>query len=356
MNLPLVSVLIPNYNYAHYLRACLDSVFAQTYPNVEVIFCDNASTDESWAIAQRYLERYGDRMVVLRQKKNLGPGANDRTATLLGKGQYVIHFGSDDVMLPDFVERCVDLMERNKDIGYVVAHTDSIDEEGSIHREAPFYNQSCVIPGEGQAAVLMMAGVTTHTSQTVYRRVYHDFAIHYAPITSTIQGERTTNFQCACHYDVGYLKDTLLLCRRSKKSDGFRLDRTMLQIFGQFMMLHNFDELAAQLDLGEVRRRLPMAIEKLGSLCLRYAGIMLQEGEDGIALRYLHMAPALKPGIETEESYTELWALARATGEARRRGLEALEARSSTGFLGRTVSYDPPEGAIPLEVGQTVCD
>jgi len=355
MRPPLVSILIPNYNYAHYLRACLDSVFAQTYPHLEVIFCDNASTDDSWAIAQSYLKEQGERLVLVRQKKNLGPGANDHTAVLLGKGQYIIHFGSDDVMLPDFVERCVDLMERNKDIGYVVAHTDAIDEEDCIHREAPFYNRSCVIPGEGQAAVLMMAGVTTHTSQTVYRRAYHDLAIRYAPITSTIQGERTTNFQCACHYDVGYIKDTLLLCRRSRKSDGFRLDRTMLQIFGQFMMLHNFDELASQLELTEVRRRLPAAIEKLGSLCLRYAGIMLQEGEDGVAIRYLHMAPALKPGIENEKTYSDLWALARMKGDERRRGLQALEALSASGFLGRTVSYDPPEGALPFDVGQLVC-
>ena len=50
---PLVSVLIHNYNYGRYLRQCLDSVFNQTYDNVEVVFSDNASSDDSWAYCSR---------------------------------------------------------------------------------------------------------------------------------------------------------------------------------------------------------------------------------------------------------------------------------------------------------------
>lgn len=44
---PLVSILIPNYNYARYLRHCIDSVVKQTYDNIEIIIQDNASTDDS---------------------------------------------------------------------------------------------------------------------------------------------------------------------------------------------------------------------------------------------------------------------------------------------------------------------
>jgi hypothetical protein len=353
MNEPLVSIVVPNYNYGHYLRQCLDSLFNQTYRNIEVVFSDNASTDDSFTIAQSYLGHCGDRLVLARQRKNLGPGPNDATAVLYSKGQYLIHFGSDDVMMPDFVQRSMELFGKHPDLGYVIGHTDAIDEAGNLTREAPFYNTSCIIPGVAQAAVLMMAGVTTHTSQTVYRRGYHDYAIHYSPITSTLQGERTTNFQCACHFDVGYIKDTMLLCRESKQSDGYRLDRTMLQIFGQFMMLHNFDELASQLDMQGIRDRMPQAIEKLGSLCLRYAGIMLKDGEEATALKYLHMAPALQPGIEQDELYLTLWDCLKASGSARKVALEAFEARNKGGFLRRNVSYDPPSGSFCLD--STTC-
>lgn len=51
---PLVSILIPNYNYAKYLQHCLDSVVNQTYKNIEIIIQDNASTDNSYEIMLEY--------------------------------------------------------------------------------------------------------------------------------------------------------------------------------------------------------------------------------------------------------------------------------------------------------------
>ena len=49
---PLVTICIPNYNYGRYLRTCLESILKQTYANLEVHFSDNASTDDSYEIAQ----------------------------------------------------------------------------------------------------------------------------------------------------------------------------------------------------------------------------------------------------------------------------------------------------------------
>jgi len=46
--LPLVSIIVPNYNYANYLETCLESILNQTYENIEVIFRDNASMDDSY--------------------------------------------------------------------------------------------------------------------------------------------------------------------------------------------------------------------------------------------------------------------------------------------------------------------
>jgi glycosyltransferase involved in cell wall biosynthesis len=49
---PLITVVIVNYNYGRYLGKCLDSVFAQTYPNIEVIVVDDGSTDNSLSVLQ----------------------------------------------------------------------------------------------------------------------------------------------------------------------------------------------------------------------------------------------------------------------------------------------------------------
>jgi glycosyltransferase involved in cell wall biosynthesis len=344
----LVSILVPNYNYGHYLRQCLESILTQTYDNIEVIFSDNASTDDSFDIAYEYMKEYKDKLVLIRNRHNFGPYVNDRHATYLAKGRFHIHFGSDDVMMPNFVSRCMEIAQRYPNVGHVVAHANAIDESGKILEKAPFYNCSFVAPGTAQAAVLMMAGVTSHTSQTMYNRASEFYSLLQSPITSTTQGERSTNFVCSCHFDMAYIHEPMLLCRESKKSDGHRLDKTLLQVLGQFCLLHSFDEVGAQLKLDDVRRRLPQAVEKLGNLCLRYASIMLLDGEDEVARKYLYLAPAFKSGIENDEIYETLKDSLSLCREERQSAIRRIEALASSGFSQRTVSYDPPEGYLPL--------
>ena len=65
MNEPLVSVCVPNYNYGQYLEHCLDSILSQTYPNIEVYFRDNQSTDNSYDIALSYRKKFEKKDIIL---------------------------------------------------------------------------------------------------------------------------------------------------------------------------------------------------------------------------------------------------------------------------------------------------
>jgi glycosyltransferase involved in cell wall biosynthesis len=71
-NPPLVTVLVPNYNHAPYLRQRLDSIFAQTWTNFEVILMDDCSTDESREILEEYAARYSDRTRTVFNTENSG--------------------------------------------------------------------------------------------------------------------------------------------------------------------------------------------------------------------------------------------------------------------------------------------
>ena len=51
---PLVSVIIPNFNYGHFLTECIESVLSQSYKNIEILISDNASNDESWEIVNSF--------------------------------------------------------------------------------------------------------------------------------------------------------------------------------------------------------------------------------------------------------------------------------------------------------------
>ena len=96
---PIVSVVIPVYNAAPYLRQCLDSVIAQTLRNIEVICVDDGSTDESPDILAEYAAR-DERISVLRQE-NAGGGAARNLGMSRARGKYLSFLDADDFFHPD---------------------------------------------------------------------------------------------------------------------------------------------------------------------------------------------------------------------------------------------------------------
>ena len=95
----MVSVIIPAYNAAAFVREAVDSALAQTHPNIEVIVVDDSSTDETPAI----LAAYGDRIRVHRQP-NTGVGGARNTGARLATGEWVAFLDADDVWLPRKIE------------------------------------------------------------------------------------------------------------------------------------------------------------------------------------------------------------------------------------------------------------
>lgn len=100
--LPLISVVVPVYNVERYLRECVDSVLAQTYPNVEVVLVDDGSTDGCPAICDEYANRHES--VVCVHRENGGLSAARNTGTDAARGDYVGYIDSDDYISPVFFE------------------------------------------------------------------------------------------------------------------------------------------------------------------------------------------------------------------------------------------------------------
>ena len=97
-----VSVIVPVYNAAAYLKECLESILASTLPDVEIIAVDDGSTDESPAILDRYASERGVKVL---HRSNAGPAAARNAGLHAASGKYVGFVDSDDWIEPDMYEK-----------------------------------------------------------------------------------------------------------------------------------------------------------------------------------------------------------------------------------------------------------
>ncbi|QMU27936.1 glycosyltransferase family 2 protein [Adhaeribacter radiodurans] len=128
MKYPLVSVICLCYNHEPFLREALDSVFTQTYPNIEIIIADDASTDGSVNIIRDYCARFQGIQLLL-NTTNLGNCRAFNRALTYATGEYVIDFATDDVLLPDRIMEQVNCFAGlAEDYGVVYTNALLIDE------------------------------------------------------------------------------------------------------------------------------------------------------------------------------------------------------------------------------------
>lgn len=117
---PTVSVIIPNYNYERTLGACLDAVFAQTYPPHEVIVVDDGSTDSSPALARSYP------CTVLESAGNGGPATARNLGAAAATGDVLFFLDSDIAPCPDALEQAVALLHAEPGLGCVHGLPDKV--------------------------------------------------------------------------------------------------------------------------------------------------------------------------------------------------------------------------------------
>ncbi|RNI29589.1 glycosyltransferase [Rufibacter immobilis] len=130
MTPPLVSIICLCYNHAPFLHEALDSVLAQTYPNVEVLVVDDCSTDQSVSIIETYVQRH-PQIKFIRHAQNQGNCASFNEVLQLSQGEFIIDFATDDVLHPERVTRQVEaFLQLPASYGVVYTDAELIDEQG----------------------------------------------------------------------------------------------------------------------------------------------------------------------------------------------------------------------------------
>jgi glycosyltransferase involved in cell wall biosynthesis len=136
---PLVSVIIPTYNYAHFLREAIDSVIEQTFKDYEIIVVDDGSTDDTKEVIKQYSCN-----IHYIYKKNSGPNSSRNAGIKASCGKYIAFLDADDKWLSNKLALQIALIERNENIGLVYGTSIFFDNvSGAFIKKFPSVDVCC---------------------------------------------------------------------------------------------------------------------------------------------------------------------------------------------------------------------
>jgi glycosyltransferase involved in cell wall biosynthesis len=133
-SLPAVMALVPAWRSATFIQETLDSLAAQTYPNLRILISDDASPDSTAEVCEAFATWHGNTRVIC-QPKNLGWIGNVNALLREAVGDYYFFAFHDDILKPEYVERLVNALEANSRA--VVSFSDMVTEEldGRVERQ-----------------------------------------------------------------------------------------------------------------------------------------------------------------------------------------------------------------------------
>jgi glycosyltransferase involved in cell wall biosynthesis len=131
---PRVSVGMPVYNSERYVAQAIESHLRQTFTDFELIISDNASTDRSGEICRSFADK-DPRIKYHRFAENIGAAGNFRQCFQLAQGEYFRWTPSDDLVGPDLLKLCFEVLDRDPSVVLAYGQTTLIDDEGRILRE-----------------------------------------------------------------------------------------------------------------------------------------------------------------------------------------------------------------------------
>lgn len=240
----LVSICIPLYNSEKYIMAALESATFQTYQPLEIVVCDDCSTDGSFEKAKAFINSFGKSPIMFRlhqNKQNLGMTENWNQVIKMAKGEYIKLIGGDDVLEPECIASQAEILKQDADISLV-----SCKKYVMNHKNKKLFSKG--YPGQQGSH---------YGKDVAYRALKMGGTILGEPVTGLF---RKKDFIATSGYDpkiryhadmdfwirlllIGnyyYIKQPLVSFRIHKDSQTVKLNRDIVKDFGN--MLEKFQE------------------------------------------------------------------------------------------------------------------
>jgi glycosyltransferase involved in cell wall biosynthesis len=141
---PLITIGIATYNRRHYLERAVQSALVQDYPNVEIVICDDASTDETW----EYLQTLSDERVrIFRNSTNLGASANHQQVLQHSRGTFIQFLQNDDELHKNALSYLVDYLQQYPAVAGVIGCSEYIDGDSQTAGYSPCVHRPVLVKG-----------------------------------------------------------------------------------------------------------------------------------------------------------------------------------------------------------------
>ena len=129
-----ISVIMGIYNCAATLPDAIDSILYQTYPDWELILCDDGSTDDTYRVAKSYEGKHPDRIIVLRNEKNHHLAYSLNRCLQYASGEFIARMDGDDISLPERFERQIEFLGEHTECHLVGSAVQRFNEEGPANK------------------------------------------------------------------------------------------------------------------------------------------------------------------------------------------------------------------------------
>jgi len=226
---PLVTIGIPTFNRARFLKRMLPQVSNQTYRNLEILISDNASEDETQALCSEWASR-DSRIRLLRHPKNIGLYPNHNACLEAARGRYLCLFHDDEQYTPEMIDRYVAFMEAHPEAGLLCSDWELIDEADRVvavrQAEAPPLQT-----GDAYVAQTTRSGRSSlNCPGTMIRREALN-GIRFDPESPLGFGDFIVWFRIAERWSIGHLGERLWRYRIHSEALS---DRSILEMARDF--------------------------------------------------------------------------------------------------------------------------
>jgi glycosyltransferase involved in cell wall biosynthesis len=306
-----IDVIIPSYNYGSFLDQCVDSVLSQVGVDVRVLIIDDASPDDTAAVAAA-LARSDPRVTFVRHSDNKGHIATYNEGIEWASADYMLILSADDYLLPGALERATNLMNARPEVGFAFGNYIELGVDGVERLVKRLEDSPNTLPERviGGIEFIEMSGAHNLVGATCTAVVRTTLQQHLGgyPAELPHTGDMMMWLRFAAYASVGFVAAAQGVYRRHRanmSSPYYTMTGRLSELYQRKAALDYFYQTSSD-TLPDVRRLRRKSFRSLGGMAVRFASIAFNENELDASRQLAEFALDVCPQIKRSSAWMQL--------------------------------------------------